>query len=87
MFFDEELELAYQEGKVKGVTLKLIEKIKSLDEGYFAQQIKQVDNSYRVFAKRHPNMNPDGVQVLLVELLPQHIKTLSRIFCSRKETK
>ncbi len=71
MFLDDELEQIYEEG---GCTvdnsLKLLqscinrlpqkEEVKTMSPSVFLTKLKQIDNAWRLFCKKHPMYNENG---------------------------
>lgn len=67
MFLDEELNKVYEENKddVKGCSLKLLDTMiqrvnPDVPAEQFINTLKQIDSSWRLFCKTHPQFSVDG---------------------------
>lgn len=66
MFLDEELEEKLKEGATSGVLLQTcfnrLPNPETCTPETFLNTLRQVENSWKLFCKRHPNYNPDGIK-------------------------
>ena len=74
MFIDEELEECYKmnylmDSKVKAIHQALVNRFPdpTTPINELLVKVKQIDNGYRLFCKRHQEFNPDGFRNLILK--------------------
>ncbi len=70
MFTDEKMEQVYKETSSIKSTLEVLMAILP-EDGITKQQLRQANNIWLLFSKRHPELRPDGFQRIMCELNPE----------------
>lgn len=87
MFLDEELEQIFQEegltkecaSKIWKACVNRLPDLNKVSDREYITVVKQVDNGYRLFAKRHPEFIIDGFRALVIKAMPGTEEEVKRI--------
>lgn len=83
MFLDEELELIYANehdrvSRNKTLLKLLLAKVK--ENNLSLEKLKRINNSYKLFASRHPDINPEGFKLCLIKIAPESKDLIEKLF-------